>query len=343
MLHISEFDNPIVGVDAMTSRFMERMISMIFKEDGNDIKAYRFLLLHSKDSIRKRNERYNAWLNYLAKKASTAPPIPIREYRSKAFAKEKLLLMLLDQLRKDEFPATLRAKVMSLLIDSWKKGERSSRNVFEQLGLHVKPTSGHSVNVDLLELWIHFVHERYSEPTRKMYKMIYSLNNDVRVMLLDSLRQIKGVEGDVVKFTENLLLSIWIDRKVPVEQVFDMLNLKNVKDNEDIIVWVKYVVKVIDTLQPEEKEVVMQLVNGYGIEGLIKMLVALTLNDVGKDLQPLLLSTVAEIWKADHKTWKDVLPILEGNRDIFGDSSTYEQFWELKKNVGKEIPPPDLW
>ena len=157
-------------------------------------------------------------------------------------------------------------------------------------------------------------------------------DEDVSVMILGSLRKIKDINW-IADTVEESLLSSLAKRKVSVKQVFDTLNLKHTA-------WVRYVVKVIDTLQPEEKKVVMQLVNGYGIKGLEKMLVALTLNGVGEDLQPKLMSTVVEIWKTNHQTYEDIVPILDEILKIFCGPFMTDGILQLRKDVRNHFKPP---
>ena len=73
----------------------------------------------------------------------------------------------------------------------------------------------------------------------------------------------------------------------------------------------------------------MQLVNGYGIEGLIKMLVALTLNDVGKDLQHKLESPLISSWR-DQK----ISPLEVHNMLTFDGNSQSDR---LLKGGKKEL------
>ena len=313
MLSFMEFDKPIEGVNAIYSKLSEMAISMFFKASGKEVKAYNFLQLDRKNSIQLRNERYNAWLNYLAKKAKSSQGKMLGPQELK---KDKILIELLAEFSKKEFPAILHAKVMSLLIHSWTIQELPSIFVFKHLKLNVKQSSDHSVYVDRLVVWIQFTISNYKDSRNEMVKVINEFDDDVRVMILSSLRQFKDTKN-VVDHIERSLLSFLADKKVSVERLYTMLNLDQVYDKANFIVWVKYVVMVFDNLDLKEKEVVTKLMDVYGIEGLEKMLVALAINDAGKDLQLELMSKVMAAWTDDHMTWEKILPILEENHKIF--------------------------
>ena len=161
ILHLSEFDNPIEGVRAMVSEGMEKWISMIYSAYGEEVGAYNFLRLNKQKIIYLRNERYNAWLNYVAKKDRHTLLTQAEKKFVQESDKQEILIKLLDKFKKEEFPAILRNKVMYCMVDSWTREKKLPSSVFVQLELDVKPSPGHSINLDHINVWIHFVDWAY--------------------------------------------------------------------------------------------------------------------------------------------------------------------------------------
>ena len=103
-------------VDAIASKLREMRLHKTLKADTNDdIEAYKYLGLDKKDINPIPNERYNVWLNYLAKKATQT-----RKSENNEPEKDQILLNLLVEFRKDKSRAKLHGKVTSALIDSYK-------------------------------------------------------------------------------------------------------------------------------------------------------------------------------------------------------------------------------
>ena len=63
----------------------------------------------------------------------------------------------------------------------------------------------------------------------KVFETISQLDNNVCMMIRGGLRKMKDTKWIVFKIKDKVLES-WAEQKVPVQEVFNLLNLKDVKD-----------------------------------------------------------------------------------------------------------------
>ena len=325
--------------EAKAPNYMEKMLYKILQvNEKNGVDAYKFLHLDKENINWLRNERYNAWLKYLGKRANSSLSMKKLSSEDVKLKEEKGILKLLDEIRQDP-PShqKLRAEVESVLLNSWEEGKRSSLSVFKQLGLHVKPPSDHSVNVDLLELWVRYVEKKNNQsPETEMAEVINGYDDEIRVMVLDSLRNIKGTER-VVDFIGKSLLSSWAESKVSVEDVYATLNLAKVQDESNFILWVYHVIKVCKTSELKAKSL-YELSRAYDETGPVTIFLALRIYNVRKDLQDDMMSSMVSSWIAEKKTESQVQHILyysakpAGDHKLIGRFQLYEAFMKMKKD-----------
>ena len=268
---ISDIEQLIKEVDAMPITDVETTLYSTLRARGKDEEeAYTFLQLDQTDINSLREQREQALSKYANNRGIISTKLEAEKREKLERKVDKRLIKLIIKLENDKSKANLHDHLKSTLILSWMRRRRSSRKTFEQLGLHVKPTSGHSVNLDLLKLWVEYVQKEYPLPLLGMLLTIKSFDNDVRARILGSLRQIKNIE-EVAKRTEDLVLSSWVEHRVSVKHVVDTLNLEHVKDQANFNMLVEYVVKGHDTLKPKEKEELKKLSADYGDNGRLTM------------------------------------------------------------------------
>ena len=323
-LNFSDFGNIF---NAIVSKLTGKSRLTILKMRGkDDMEAYEYLGLDRKDSNPIPNERYNVWLNHLAKKGTQT-----RKSENNEPEKEKILLNLLAEFRNDKSRAKLHEKVTSALIHSWETRHKSSRDIFKQLKLHEKPTSSHSVNVDLLELWVRFVQRTSYSPIDEMVYTITDLKADTSMMILDSLKHNEAT-NKIGNDIEEKILSSWEGKRQSVTEVFKILNLDKDYDEACFNMWIKYVVENCDNLHTKLEEITA-LSKTVGDTGLLKVVLALIDYDYGKKLQVELMEMLMKSWKTNEKTLEEVLKMLDSTKDSVIGSRPVKLFDILKEHV----------
>ena len=327
-------DNIKERVFAMVSKHMEKEQYKNLLADGKDmIDVYKSLKLEEEKNNMQRNARSNAFLKYLADVTNAAPTTKTSNLQLLRSERDEKLLTLFAETREGAYQANLHAGVKSILINSWKKKRRSPLSVFKQLKLDVKPTMDHSINVDLLDLWMTYVQEiTFAGMQIRVFETISQFDNNVCMMVRGGLRKIMDTEWIVFKI-EGKVLESWAEQKVPVQEVFNLLNLKDVKDEVNFDLWVKYVVKVSQTLTDEDQKAVANLSQVYNVNSLVKVVVALKYHDVEESLQSQLMETQMIIWRENRKTLTEVLTILDQSKDPYFAAVKNDRYLDLEKYV----------
>ncbi|RQM17423.1 hypothetical protein DD237_001428 [Peronospora effusa] len=298
----------------MAPGFIKEMLDWIAgKSETYAEKAYKFLQLDEDNNLGLRNERYNAWIRYLAE----APPA-IKSAIPKFLSRhgDESLLTMLDALEEAKVGKDLQGQLKSALITSWKDQKKPARDVFTLLKLNLKPEPNHSVDVERLSMWVQYVEKNLFMPGTQMLVVIRNYELDVRAMILGGLKQIEGTDW-VVQFLQNPLLKIFQERdglfKGQVVQVFNELNLQNnLLKNPNLDIFYSFAAKFESTMT-KEASLITAARAVYGDIPLGKMLEAAWRKDTDATATPLLLELFRQ-WNADTKSHqRDIDNKLEGD------------------------------
>ncbi|CAH0488707.1 unnamed protein product [Peronospora farinosa] len=311
------FDKAIEGVNSMAPGFIKEMLDWISgKSETYAEKAYKFLQLDEDNNLGLRNERYNAWIRYLAE----APPA-IKSAIPKLLGRhgDESFLKMLDALEEAKVGKDLQGQLKSALITSWKDQKKPARDVFKLLKLNLKPEPNHSVDVERLRMWVQYVEKNLFMPGTQMLVVIRDYELDVRVMILGGLKQIDGTDW-VVQFLQNPLLKFFQERdglfKGQVVQVFEELNLQNnLLKNPNLDIFYSFAVK-FESKMTKEASLITAARAVYGDIPLGKMLEAAWRKDNDATATPLLLELFRQ-WNADTKSHQ-----LDIDNKLKGDLQT---------------------
>ncbi|CAI5706950.1 unnamed protein product [Peronospora effusa] len=252
------------------------------------------------------NPHFNNWVRDLAKTIDTSSAAKEVITKVSELYGDEGLLKMLNILIKDEVgevEGVLQGELKSALMASWEKQEMSARGVFEQLKLDQE--TDHTLYIQLLTMWVRYTKENNLETKT----VITSYDGNISLMLFEGLSEIEGTE-EIVKSLQDSLMTFWAGRELSAEDLFSTLKLDNGGSKSNYDMWVKYVAQEFDTLQPT-KEVILKSSEVFGEEGLLKMLNALDLKEVGQDIQSELTSALMASWKEKEKKPVEVLMLLE--------------------------------
>ncbi|CAH0488708.1 unnamed protein product [Peronospora farinosa] len=91
---------------------------------------------------------FDMWVRYV-----------VQEFDTLQHHGDESLLKIFDTLAKAKVGKDLQGELKSALITSWKAKKKSPREVLELLKLNLKPEPNHSVDVELLSMWVQYVKE----------------------------------------------------------------------------------------------------------------------------------------------------------------------------------------
>ena len=232
--------------DNIASNYIEKIKHLFPRgSETNVMDAYKLLRLDKDNITWLRNVRSKAWGSYVKKRLSTLQSTKSTMNEEPRLYENEGILKLLDHLERFEDKKDLYDKLKSALMASWKDNKETPRYVFEQLKLDVKPPLHHFIDINRLELWFNYVFYNCKSPVEEITKVMNSYDDKFRVMFLGRFRKLNNTKN-VVTHMESTLLSSWVNNKLPVEKVYDTLDLQFLMTMHALIcgshMWSKYVI-----------------------------------------------------------------------------------------------------